>query len=302
VPGLRLRRCFAAVVSLATEAMARQTLFSAKPWGVKVGECDCVAEAAGPARHAAGVGPCRAESTQRLDRNRSRGRIRGLYRRGEVAGRACMVPGPHPKSWPPGRRLAGFLIPSAVWNASCLLVSGDPEVGAHSDPYASRGGPIVLQTLTIQESFSGDHDRLDECFRNFRAWKRSDFRRACDAFKEFEQGLQRHIVWEEHILFPLFEDKTGMRDCGPTAVMRDEHRRIRAYLDAIHDKVRIGSPDSDVDEQQLVELLTAHNEKEERVLYPALDRLLSEAERADAFERMQAVPEALKQSCCGQHG
>ena len=65
-------------------------------------------------------------------------------------------------------------------------------------------------------SYEQDHDRLDELFKTFQQLKRSDFPKAKEAFKEFKFGLQRHIVWEEDLLFPLWEKKTGMSEGGPT--------------------------------------------------------------------------------------
>jgi iron-sulfur cluster repair protein YtfE (RIC family) len=49
-----------------------------------------------------------------------------------------------------------------------------------------------------------------------------------------------NLIWEENILFPLFEAKAGMRGSGPTAVMRAEHRRIGDCLEAIYQKVVFG--------------------------------------------------------------
>jgi hemerythrin-like domain-containing protein len=160
----------------------------------------------------------------------------------------------------------------------------------------------VLKTTTIREAFAADHDHLETLLGQFQHDKRSDFAQAREAFKAFKQGLQRHIMWEEQILFPLFEQKTGMYSSGPTEVMRHEHRLIGEQLENIHDKVREADPDSDAAEQRLVELLSAHNQKEEMALYPALDRLLSEAEKESAFERMQSLPEEAYRSCCGHHG
>jgi len=142
---------------------------------------------------------------------------------------------------------------------------------------------------------------LDGLFADFRRLKRTDFARAKECFKEFKFGLQRHIVWEEQILFPLFERKTGMTQGGPTAVMRTEHRLIGDRLEAIHQKVRAQDPDCDREEEALLEVLSSHNQKEENVLYPALDRFLSAAEVATAFEAMKKVPEEAYRTCCGHH-
>lgn len=157
-----------------------------------------------------------------------------------------------------------------------------------------------MNDLTVQAFFAHDHDRLDQLLETYRRLKRVDFVKAKQAFKEFKFDLQRHIIWEETILFPLFEEKTGMRDQGPTVVMRAEHREIGRRLEALHDKVRRQDVDSGPEEQSLLQALFAHNQKEENVLYPAIDRLSSAAEKAAAFKRMEELPEEAYQTCCGQ--
>jgi iron-sulfur cluster repair protein YtfE (RIC family) len=151
----------------------------------------------------------------------------------------------------------------------------------------------------VQLSFADDHDRLDQLLATYRRSKRVDFDRAKQAFKEFKVGLQRHILWEERILFPAFEEKTGMHGHGPTVVMRAEHREIARCLEAIHDKVRVRDLETDREEEALVEILSAHNQKEEDILYPALDRLLDDEEKAAAFRKMEALPAETYQACCG---
>ncbi len=153
----------------------------------------------------------------------------------------------------------------------------------------------------VQTSFAHDHDRLDQLLESYRRLKRADFPVAKQAFREFKFGLQRHIIWEETILFPLFEEKTGMRDHGPTVVMRAEHREIGRRLEALHDKVRRHDPDSDREEQGLLQALAAHNQKEENVLYPAIDRLATAEEKAAAFRKMEELPEEAYRTCCGGH-
>jgi len=159
----------------------------------------------------------------------------------------------------------------------------------------------MSEQKTITEFFEQDHDRLDELFKTFQQSKRSDFPKAKEAFKEFKFGLQRHIVWEEDLLFPIWEQKTGMSDSGPTPVMRNEHRQIGQQLEAIHQKVADQNPDSDQEEQALLDLLGSHNRKEERALYPAIDKVTSPEERETVFESMKSIPEERYKLCCGQH-
>lgn len=158
-----------------------------------------------------------------------------------------------------------------------------------------------MDQQTVQTSFAHDHDRLDQLLETYRKLKCDDFVQAKQAFREFKFGLQRHIIWEETVLFPLFEQKSGMHDRGPTAVMRVEHREIGRRLEALHDKVRRQDTDSEAEEKALIEALAAHNQKEENVLYPAIDGLTSAEEKATAFKTMEELPEDAYRTCCGGH-
>jgi iron-sulfur cluster repair protein YtfE (RIC family) len=60
--------------------------------------------------------------------------------------------------------------------------------------------------------------------------KLADVERAESIFLSFKSELERHIIWEEDILFPVFEKKTGIKDGGPTSVMRMEHIQIKNHL------------------------------------------------------------------------
>lgn len=133
-----------------------------------------------------------------------------------------------------------------------------------------------------------DHDRLDELFAEIR--KESDPAKARGWFAKFDSGLRAHIAWEEEILFPHFEAKTGMRDAGPTAVMRMEHDEIKQQLRNIDDAIGKRDPSPALD--ALVDVLTPHNQKEENVLYPWLDQSLSEAEKSAALDRIRAAQAA----------
>ena len=141
---------------------------------------------------------------------------------------------------------------------------------------------------TILEFMSVDHDRLDNIFEEFKALKHNDIDTAKTLFLDFKTGLQQHIAWEEDILFPIFEQGTGMRDTGPTAVMRTEHRQIKHFLEEIGEKVLTGALEG-IDEAEigLLEVLGSHNQKEENILYPAIDNLTSEPEKEKAIEKMR---------------
>ena len=142
---------------------------------------------------------------------------------------------------------------------------------------------------TISTMFDEDHERLDALFKSFQTLKRTDFPKAKSAFLEFKAGLQRHVVWEEGVLFPLWERKSGMTGGGPTIVMRSEHREIGEWLEAIHRKIQAQNPDTEREEETLLDLLDRHNMSEEEVLYPEMDRMISAEERETAFRAMEQI-------------
>ena len=156
-------------------------------------------------------------------------------------------------------------------------------------------------TASIRDYFEADHNRLDELLRQFQQLKRIDFAKAKPFFREFKFGLQRHITWEEEILFPFFEQKTGSGGFGPTDVMRREHILIKERLEEAHNFVKRSDPDGDIAERSLEGVLAAHNAKEEIILYPALDVLSSEEERNQILLALQHIPEERYRVCCGGH-
>lgn len=128
----------------------------------------------------------------------------------------------------------------------------------------------------IARFMEDDHDRLDGLFERFK--KGGDD--AASSFAEFASGLRRHIGWEEELLFPPFEALTGMADCGPTAVMREEHRMIKQVLGEMEGRLP-GSPEkARALAPQLLGVLGDHNIKEEQILYPWLDSSLGQDEIA----------------------
>lgn len=146
----------------------------------------------------------------------------------------------------------------------------------------------------VSEALAWDHDRLDALEqRAFEARSAGDLAEAARTYRAFAAGLRRHIGFEEHLLFPEFEARAGVpTDHGPTAVMRSEHREIEALVDRI--EALISNPQAgpvvSASRDALHEVLGEHNLKEEQVLYPGVDRLMSEAERDDLVRRIQAYP------------
>lgn len=186
-----------------------------------------------------------------------------------------------------------------------LLYQLQFERGNRFEWWPLEEGPEVWRILitkredqgarTVTDFLQTDHRRLDGLWEEYQRGLRSgNLAEAQTRFAEFALGLRRHIRMEENVLFPAFEERSGMRGMGPTAVMRSEHREIQALLEGIMGALA-GAGDSAaapraVQEQAeaLYALLQSHDDKEESVLYPMSDRMLGERERDDLVREMQA--------------
>jgi hemerythrin-like domain-containing protein len=140
---------------------------------------------------------------------------------------------------------------------------------------------------SIMSYLAWDHDRLDGLIADVkRAVGAKDFGAAREPYSAFDEGLRRHIRVEETILFPFFEVRTGTTT-GPTAVMREEHREIEHALELMAGALDREDGEGFGEAQRFFEVvIEAHNSKEENVLYPMSDRLLSDEERERFVARL----------------
>jgi iron-sulfur cluster repair protein YtfE (RIC family) len=137
---------------------------------------------------------------------------------------------------------------------------------------------------------SEDHDRLDNIIKMYSTEKLINIERAESIFILFKNELERHIIWEEDILFPIFESKTRIKDGGPTSVMRMEHAQIKNHLQEIKRKFQAKEiQDPCKEEVALFKVLQSHNQKEENILYPGIDNLTSKQEKEQMIKQMSAI-------------
>jgi len=126
---------------------------------------------------------------------------------------------------------------------------------------------------TITEYLSVDHRRLDAIVLEVESRVRAGaLTEAAASFARFVQGLDGHIRAEEEVLFPAFEEVTGMVS-GPTTVMRTEHAEMRRLLSEVSSALGGNEAAAALSAlQALTGLLSDHNMKEESILYPMTDR------------------------------
>jgi len=127
----------------------------------------------------------------------------------------------------------------------------------------------------IHEYMSRHHELCDDIFgRARKAAAADDWMAAGNDCKAFLHQIERHIDAEENLLFPAFEDKSGMTG-GPTHVMRMEHAQLRDLFGEMLAAIEAREAEGYLRNADLVAaLLREHNLKEENILYPMLDNLL----------------------------
>lgn len=133
-------------------------------------------------------------------------------------------------------------------------------------------------TETISGFFAKDHDEIDAILA------RADFRDPAAALpivKEFDYRLERHIIWEETVLFPAVARVDPALAQGPIPVMLREHIAIRTAKAKALERLEQGDGLGAMTRiQEMLVILAAHTANEERLIYPSCDRLIGKDETA----------------------
>lgn len=125
---------------------------------------------------------------------------------------------------------------------------------------------------SLGQQLEHDHHRIDEGLAQFaRSLSGPTVDRA--AFDAASQALRHHIYVEEELHFPILR-AAGL--LAPVLVMLREHGEIWDLLDTIAAALdHEDTPTARTSWSELDTVLTAHNAKEERILYPAGDQKIS---------------------------
>lgn len=128
-------------------------------------------------------------------------------------------------------------------------------------------------TETLTDALEREHHEIDAGILAYVDGLGRDESRT-DELDRAVQALRRHIYLEEEFLFPPLR-AAGM--LPPVLVMLREHGEIWRVLDAL-DSV---DPAADADQarercRELLALLADHNAKEEPIIYPQGDHVLSD--------------------------
>lgn len=107
------------------------------------------------------------------------------------------------------------------------------------------------------------------------------------SFNTFRNDMARHFRIEEEVLFHELMSAGG--PAGPVQMMRMEHEQMNTLIE----QMAVALTHQDAQEYEglsetLLMAMQQHNLKEEQILYPVADNVLS-AERESLLSRMQKV-------------
>ncbi|MDE2038450.1 MAG: hemerythrin domain-containing protein [Elusimicrobia bacterium] len=139
----------------------------------------------------------------------------------------------------------------------------------------------------ISQFFEKDHREIDALLEAV------DYRRpqeSYETFHEFHMRLERHIHWEEGVLFPAVAQRAPHLEMGPIRVMLSEHEQIRLHKSAALRALKLGEgAGAQYAARTMLSVLADHNAKEERILYPACDSCFSDAEAEALLTKVRAM-------------
>ena len=129
--------------------------------------------------------------------------------------------------------------------------------------------------LSVGEVLERDHHRIDGYFETFAQSLSGEGPIDAEAFSTGAAGLRHHIYVEEVLHFPAMKAGGLM---GPVFVMLREHGELWDRMDEIATKLESGASAAEIVPvwKALEDGLEAHNDKEEKILYPAGDDLLTD--------------------------
>lgn len=120
------------------------------------------------------------------------------------------------------------------------------------------------------------------------------FRRAIEFIRNFADSC--HYGKEEETLFPLVEQRGIPREGGPTGVMRMEHEQGRSFVKALAEAVERYEQGDESAKADIIEnargytqLLAQHIPKEDDILYPLADKILTLSDRKELLEKFEKV-------------
>lgn len=141
------------------------------------------------------------------------------------------------------------------------------------------------------------HKKLEEMFLlHQEALLSLDVDRAVEILWEYEAKLLAHMKNEEELLLPIYQQRAGKIPGGPVELFLGEHKKMRLFLQEFHKAIVQMAAEEParlrrsvlalLDRQFMYKHLVEHHDlREKNILYPWLDRITSDEERARLLKK-----------------
>jgi iron-sulfur cluster repair protein YtfE (RIC family) len=170
-------------------------------------------------------------------------------------------------------------------------------------PSRATGKETLKMTNPQPENFSdlnGIHRELEDIFYWHQvALLRGDYGGAKALLDNYEETLSTHMAEEEEILIPLYVQRAPPLQGGKGEFFKQEHDKIKEWIGRL--KLRMSrvenKPDPKIvidlfdDEAWFKKIIEHHTLRENRILYPALENVVTEKEKSSLLRLLTFSPE-----------
>lgn len=140
------------------------------------------------------------------------------------------------------------------------------------------------------------HKVIDDLFfEHQKALLHLDFEKALHLLSAHESTLLSHMKDEEDVLLPVYEERREFPEAGAPRLYYDDHKKMRSHIELFKQTTSMIASEADIERALLnlldreafyLRLCSHHDRRESKYLYPILDEILSESERAELLGRV----------------
>lgn len=161
-----------------------------------------------------------------------------------------------------------------------ILSEGLQQLKNEHGPLLDKLGQLLRISLKIEEG-----EAMDENFSKLRP-----------AVEDFLADLEPHSEREEGVLFEMMAGYIG-REMGPIAMMEYEHEQAKNFIGTYLDNTKNGiegyTNEQMVQNAALIKnanyVLVSHFSKEESILFPMAENLLTEEEKKELAAKIKLI-------------
>jgi hemerythrin-like domain-containing protein len=143
-----------------------------------------------------------------------------------------------------------------------------------------------MTTNSIRGFFEQEHTEIDALIAKVDCGLPGE---ALPRFQEFDRRLERHMGWEENLLFPAAVKSSSELENGTIAALKLEHQHVRASkAEAMARLLECDTIGARLAIEEMLTILRSHHQIEEHLLYTVLDQLLVGPAADALLARMRA--------------